>query len=342
MDDQDREAGDEDEVVSLVRAAGARPVPSPERIADARAYFDAAWRAELRQRRARGVWLRAAAVLAAVAALAAAVRLAVPRPPAVARAPLDAAVIVARLDAAAGPPEVEGESGWTALAVGESLNAGRRVRTGPGGAGLRVESGRSVRMAARSRLRWDAPDRLTLEAGAVYVDSGRSENARSSFEVVTPLGVVRETGTQFEVRLHASALVVRVREGSVSVVGPYPASEVARGTELRIAGGEAARREIPAHGSDWSWTLELAPAFEIDGRPPHELLAWAAREAGFELRYADAESERRSRAAQLRGSIRGLRPDQAVAAVMPSTGLAYRLDDGVLRVGPTEASVRVR
>jgi ferric-dicitrate binding protein FerR (iron transport regulator) len=287
------------------------------------------------------LWLQAAAVLASVAALAVALRTGAFRQPAVTRAPEAAAVVVARVDAA-GALEADGESGWTPLTVGDSLTAGRRVRTGPAGAGLRVDDGRSVRLQARSRLRWDARDRLTLESGAVYVDSGRKQGSASSFEVSTPLGAVRETGTQFEVRLDANALVVRVREGRVSLVGRAPEIEVAHGTEVRLDGDRAARRAIPAHGALWSWTLELAPTFEIDGRPPHELVAWAAREAGWELRYADAESDRRARASQLRGSIRGLRPDQAVDAVMPSTGLPHRLQDGVLWIGPSGATPDAR
>lgn len=338
MDDASRDDGDEDEVVSLVRTAGARPNPSAERTADARAFFDAAWRAELRQRRVRSVWLQAAAVLAGVAALAVAVRLGAPRPPAVARTPLDASVVVARLDA--GLVECEGASGWRSLGAGEPLSAGGRVRTGASGAGFRVEDGRSVRLAARSGLAWDAPERLTLESGAVYVDSGRSEGAGSAFEVSTPWGAVRETGTQFEVRLEATGLRVRVREGRVSVVAEAPAIQVARGTELRTGAGGATQRAIPVHGADWSWTLELAPTFDLDGRPSHELLAWAAREAGWELRYADAESRRRAEAAELRGSIRGLRPDEALVAVLPSTGLPHRLQDGVLWIGPSEAGSR--
>ena len=86
--------------------------------------------------------------------------------------------------------------------------------------------------------------------------------------------------------------------------------------------------------------LALAPTFEIDGRPPHDFLAWAAREAGWELRYADAESRRRAEAAELHGSIRGLRPDEAVVSVLPSTGLPHRLQDGVLWIGPSETVLR--
>jgi hypothetical protein len=174
---------------------------------------------------------------------------------------------------------------------------------------------------------------LTLESGAVYVDSGRSGGGDSRFEVHTPRGVVRETGTQFEVRLESAALRVRVREGRVAVTPSEPPLQAGGGTEVRIDdAGVVSQRSIPAYGPDWSWVLSLAPSFEMDGRSPHDFLAWAAREAGFELRYADEATRRQAEAARLRGSIHGVRPDAAVSAVLPSTGLRHRLEAGVLRV----------
>jgi ferric-dicitrate binding protein FerR (iron transport regulator) len=181
-------------------------------------------------------------------------------------------------------------------------------------------------------MRWDAPDRLTLASGAVYVDSG---GAASSFEVRTPRAVVREIGTQFEVLVEEAALRVRVREGRVAVARGDSALDVATGTELRLdERGGATRGPISSYGSEWSWVLALAPAFDMEGRTLHELLSWAARESGWELRYADAESRRLSEGARLRGSIRGARPDEAVA-VVASAGLSHRLREGVLSVGPS-------
>jgi ferric-dicitrate binding protein FerR (iron transport regulator) len=308
-------------------------MPSPERAAEARARVHAAWRSGVRRRRWRRAALAAAAGVAGVA-LALLVGRAVGREPRLARAPAERAAVVARLDVAGGGVEREIESGWVPLGVGDALPAGSRVRVGAQGAGFRLEDGRSVRLGSLSRLRWVALDRLALEAGAVYVDSGRDTPAASSFEVQTSWGAVRETGTRFEVRVEPAALRVRVREGRVAVLGRGPTLDVASGTELRIDGAGPTRREVPAHGPEWSWTTALAPAFEIEGRPLRELLAWASREAGWELRYADDESRRRAESALLHGSIRGLRPDEAVIAVIPTTGLAHRLDEGVLRVGP--------
>jgi hypothetical protein len=333
-----RDGDEEDAAVSLVRLAGARPVPPPERTRASRAYIHAAWRAGIRRRRAQRALLLAAAGLAAVGLAFLGRRGGAPEPPVAGSVTHAPATAVARLDAADSPVERETPSGWIRLTPAEPLAAGSRVRTGAQHAGFRVGGGRSVRLAAGSRLLWDAPDRLRLEAGAVYVDSGGRAAAASSFEVRTGWGAVRETGTQFEVRLEPAALRVRVREGTVAVLGRGPTLDVARGTELRVGDTGATRRAIPIHGPDWSWVLATAPAFEMEGRRLHELLGWAAREAGWELRYADAETRRRSEAAQLHGSIGGLRPDQAVHAAIPATGLPYRLRAGVLQIGPVEAA----
>jgi ferric-dicitrate binding protein FerR (iron transport regulator) len=307
MSETDHEGGDdEDPAMSLVRLAGARPVPPAERTHAARAYVHAAWRAGLRRRRARRALLLAAAGLFAGALAFLGRRGVAPEKPVAEGLPPARGAEVARLDAAAGPVELETAVGWVRLKPAEPLAARSHLRTGAQPAGFHVEGRRSVRVAAGSRLRWDAHDRLVLEAGAVYVDSGAGAgaDAASSFEIRTEWGAVRETGTQFEVRLEPAALRVRVREGRVAVLGRRPTLDVARGTE---------------------------------GRRLHELLSWAAREAGWELRYADAESRRRSESARLHGSIVGLRLDEAVSAAIAATGLPHRLHEGVLSVGPVEA-----
>jgi ferric-dicitrate binding protein FerR (iron transport regulator) len=338
---QDDDGGD---AVSLVRLSGTRPSPSPEATAAARAHVHAAWRAGVARRRFRAGLVLAAAGLAAMAMGYVTWRGTSRAPDSVTAPP---AVLVARLDAAPGLVEWESPSGWTRLTSGDSLPAGGRLRTGPTGAGLRVADGRSVRLAGHSRLRWETADRLSLEAGAVYVDSGRREASSSSFEVATAWGRVRESGTQFEVRLEAAGLRVRVREGRASVLrGNGEAGsptddareDVASGTELRIDERGAVRRTIATHGREWSWALALCPDYAMDGRVLDDVARWAAREAGWELRYTDAESRRRAEAAVLHGSIGGLTAEEAVAAAIPSTGMPYRLEDGVLWIGPRPAT----
>lgn len=322
--EDDSERDDEGDAVSLLRLAGPRLAPSPGQQETARAHVRAAWQAGVRRRRLQRGALWAAA--AALVALGLALQRIGPR----GAEPREAgAVVVAQLDAASGLVEREDASGWARLATGAALPAGSRVRTGASGAGLRAPDGRSVRVHAFSRLRWDAPDRLTLEAGTVYLDSGGGGLRGRPFEVHTRWGTVREAGTQFEVSLDEAALRVRVREGQVDLAGESATS----GTELRLDAHGLTRRASPVHGPEWTWVLALAPAFEMDGRSLHQLVSWAAREAGWELRYLDAASQQRARHAVLHGSLRGARPDEAVLAVIPTSGLRAEVSDGVLRIG---------
>jgi hypothetical protein len=325
-----RRTDEEGDEMSLLRLAGPRPAPSPAAAAAARAQVRDAWRAGVRRRRTRTALVAAAAVGVAISAATLSQRDLHPAPQGA--APVGAAVL-GSVDAG-GPVEREAAAGWTPLAVGDAVLEGSRIRTAGSGAGLRAPDGRSLRVAADSRVLWETQGRLTLEAGAVYLDSGRpAADAARPFEVRTAWGVVRETGTQFEVRLDPAGLRVRVREGLVAVRDETAAG----GVELRVDSGGVTRRAFPVHGSEWAWVLSLAPAFEMDGRSLHELASWASREAGWELVYLDAESRRRAESAVLRGSIRGVRPDEAVIAVTPSTGLRPEVKRGLLEIGPDGA-----
>src|SRR5207237_6924375 len=92
--------------------------------------------------------------------------------------------------------------------------------------GMRLESGRSARMLfqitgggtlrldVNSCIYLESPSLLRLDYGALYVDSAR---AQKRLTLTTLMGNVRDIGTQFEVRMHQGTLVIRVREGSVSL-----------------------------------------------------------------------------------------------------------------------------
>jgi ferric-dicitrate binding protein FerR (iron transport regulator) len=247
------------------------------------------------------------------------------------------AAVVAHLQSARGVLEAETSAGWAPLAPGEAARAGAFLRTGAGGAAaFRAAGGQSVRLDGDTRARWTAPGVLELVEGAVYVDSARAAPG-PGMQVRTPRGSVREVGTQFEVRLRGDAVRVRVREGRVAVAGAAaPGVEADAGTELWLEAGGVRRGAVPVHGPDWAWVHTVVPAAEIDGRPLREFLDWAGREGGWTLRYADGDTARLAETTVLHGSVRGLGPEEAVAAVLPSVGLPYRLEDGVLRIGPAE------
>jgi hypothetical protein len=197
-------------------------------------------------------------------------------------------------------------------------------------AALRLADGPALRMDSNSRARLVSARVVELERGAVYVDSSGARFG--GIEVRTPFGVARDIGTQFEVRRESDALIVRVRQGSVSLRGPS-------GNELRIGSGTAVsmapdgrHRTIAFTGDEWSWMQNVSPPPLIEGKPVAALLGWISSETGLAIRYADRESERLAAETLLHGNLGELRPDQAAEAVLPSAGLEVTREPGVLIV----------
>jgi hypothetical protein len=80
------------------------------------------------------------------------------------------------------------------------------------------------------------------------------------------------------------------------------------------------RRAIPPDGPDSFWALEEAPAFDIEGRSLREFLAWAAKEKGLGLRFTPDSLEASTSRTVLHGSIAKMTSDEALRAVLPTTG----------------------
>jgi ferric-dicitrate binding protein FerR (iron transport regulator) len=308
---------DEDMTARLLRLAGPRPDAPADRAARVREAVHARWRTAAARRTVRARRLTAAALLAAAAVTVIAVRV-WKQPDAVAPAPAVVAATVERLDGA-----VEG------LAVDGAVHEGTWMATGPSGrAALRLPDGTSMRIDVGSRARLVAPSVVELAAGALYFDTAPGSAA---LEVRTPLGVARDVGTQFEIRLEPAALRLRVRTGLVELQVGERTVPARPGTELTVAGEAAVSRPIAASGPDWQWAADMAPPFEIDGRPLAAFLAHLAREQGWDLRY-EGGLAREASGIMLHGSVRDLSPEDALAVTLRTSGLAHRLQDGELRV----------
>jgi hypothetical protein len=94
-------------------------------------------------------------------------------------------------------------------------------------------------------------------------------------------------------------------------------------------------RKVSAHGPEWEWAVNLAPAFEIEGQPLAAFLEYLSREHGWTLRYADGALARDASSIVLHGSINGLQPRDALAVALTTSGLVYRFRDGDLLVSRT-------
>jgi hypothetical protein len=246
---------------------------------------------------------------------------------------------VAELAVARGGVErfVPDEARWEALPSGAQLDAGSRLRTSPdGGAAFVVLRDLVIRADGATEWIFDDAAQVRLAGGKLYVDTGSTGSAGRALQIVTPHGVVRHVGTQYEVRALSSELRVRVREGRVQLEprAAGPPRETAAGEELLLmADGAVALRPFAADSPEWQWAEALAVPIDVDGGTAFEALQWVARETGRRLIFEDANAELLARNAIIHGSSAGLEPLQVLNVVMAtSAGLDYALGDGTLVV----------
>jgi ferric-dicitrate binding protein FerR (iron transport regulator) len=152
---------------------------------------------------------------------------------------------------------------------------------------------------------------------------------------VTPAGVVRHIGTQFQVQVDGITTRVQVREGRVLLTPATGApTDIAAGDDLRIAGDDVQwRRGAPSFGIDWDWTAGIAPVLAIENRPLAEFVTWVAREHGWQVQYGEPGLQPRTHDIRLHGSLDGLDSAAMLERVSLVTGVSLEVRDGVLWVG---------
>lgn len=321
----------DDEVACLVRLAGPTgstgPIPA-ERRARVRTAVHEAWRDEhiVRTRRRR---LTVAVLLAAAASgvIAFAIRRPIRTP---APGPVPVPVLVARIDQTTAVP--------ARFTAGGAVMSGSTVTTSAGTLAMTLTSGVQLRLDASSSARVDSATDVALERGAVYVDSTGAhptEPGASPINIHTPAGLVRDIGTQFQVRIEARldgpGIRIRVRDGQVRVTS-------AKGVDARAdAGGELFSRpdgsierlDIAATGSEWAWAERAAPLFSVEGKTLGAFLDWVSREGAWTVTFADRRFSQAARATVLHGRpdlLKGLTPAEALDVVLPTCGLRHRID----------------
>lgn len=322
---------DDETTGRLLRIGGMRAQVPTDRARRVKRTFLDECSAVVRSRAVRRRRVAVAAVLALAAGAIVAVRLGTPRVLTPAVRPIVATV--ERLEGAGGRTRVAGASTeGAATAPADTLRGGDEIETGPTGrVSLRLLHGVSLRFDHGSRARFVSAGVVELGAGAVYVDSGPSAgDLKSVLELHTSFGVVRNIGTQFEVRVSSSSLRVRVRSGLVEVrrADRAEASSARPGTELTLDRMGASSRAVLAYGPEWAWAASLAPPLEMEGRPLAAFLEHLCREQGWGLAYADATLAREASGMILHGSAAGLQPSDALAGALATTGLTHRFEDG--------------
>ena len=224
------------------------------------------------------------------------------------------------------------------VAPGGPLPAGIEIVTGAGGrAALRLPAGASVRLDSLTSVRLESGRTMELSEGAVYVDSGGAKGG--SVEIRTSSGLVRDVGTRFQVRLAEESLQVTVREGAASLGRSDATYEIQAGNRLTAgAGGEISRAAVPPNGPEWDWIQEIAPPFPLEGKTLKEFLDWVERETGRPIRFQGGALGPERASIVLHGSVEGMRPDEAPAAVLPTCGLTSHREGDVLVIEPADSS----
>jgi ferric-dicitrate binding protein FerR (iron transport regulator) len=296
-----------DPIAALIQLAGHRPAVPPEVTARVRDAVRDEWERSTR-RRTRTRWMAAAACIALVATIA----LIALRTPATSPAPTSRA-IVARAETITGAAI---GAGGRFLEPGMELRAGDVLETARGAAASVLWGGATLRVDGNTHLRLQSTHRLSLDRGAVYVASNGA-----GVVVTTPLGAIEDIGTQFEVRVDAGALRVRVRDGRIDLRRNGETHSASAGVELSAgASGEVTRRAVPRSGAEWDWILRAAPAMALEGRTLRGVIDAVSREKGLTPVYAERVSD-----ARLHGNL-PLSPDEALAAALTASGASARVD----------------
>jgi ferric-dicitrate binding protein FerR (iron transport regulator) len=326
-DPADRTASDDDTTSRLLRLAGPRATVSSERAARVRSAVRRDWQIGIRRRERHRRFLIGALLAAGVLFVVFAGRSAIDSGP---RPEVTAGVNVAAAEHIEGRVLSDSSDRQRrALQSNDPIRAGEWIETDENSrASLRFTQGISVRLDTGSRLRPLTRGAIELAAGAVYVDT---EQEHGRFEVRTPLAVARDIGTQFEVRLIAGTLRLRVRSGEVELREGTRSVSGRSGTEITWSKTSAASRPFATHGPEWQWMVGLAP-LAMEGQLLAAFLEQVAREQGWSVEYADARLASRANAIVLHGSVTGLSPHDAIATAIATSGLTHRIERGVVKV----------
>ena len=311
-----------DAIERLLRAAGPRPAVPEERAERVRSAVHAHWRRSVRGRKLvrRVAW--AAVPLAAAAAWVVLVSPDLsPWIPVERWLRMPAATLV-RADGSVLRPDGGG------VAVGSELAAGTALETAADGrVALRLGANASVRIDTSTRLRVVSRGELFLDHGAVYVDTGDRSGNRTPVSVRTPLGFVRDIGTQYLVRSGGGAVKVSVREGMARFESGDRSHDAVAGVRLTVREDGGVREEqVPSFGPEWDWVLDVAPPYALEGSLLHDYLAWIEKETGLRVEYRDRSIASDATIVVLHGSIEGLRPDETLGVVLPTCGLRHTIE----------------
>lgn len=325
--DDDPSGKDEDLLPRLFRVLGPRP-SLPD---DMKLGWEATFGRELANRNAQQRGQRRRYLLAACASVAALAVTVV-----YLQRETPAAAAVATVVMVRGHVESTTVAKPQPLRDADTLRVGQRVHIGPQAyLALRYRDV-DVRMDSNTVAVLHAT-RLQLERGKIYVDAGPKPHQGPTLMIETSFGTLTHVGTQFVVSVNADEMRAAVREGAVAInaAGERLTISAADGpTEVLVSSaGALTTRPIAGSGALWSWVVDAAPGYTIEGRSADEFLVWASRQLGAKLDYSSEATHVHAQTVVLRGGIRAMSVAQGLVALTATTDLDVdQSDPAVLRV----------
>ena len=205
-----------------------------------------------------------------------------------------------------------------------SVKAGAQLRTGSGGrAALRLTDGVELRLDSRHARRVRGRRARPAVAGRRVCRLRRRRGAeRARLRARHARRRVRHLGTQYEARLAGRGLrVAFARAGCGSARRAGAVHRRCRRANCSVAAGRVERSALAPNAAEWNWLATVTPPFTLEGRSVED--SWTgpdARPAGTVV-FASPEAAAAARAVTLSGTVEGLTPDEAVAAVLSTTSL---------------------
>jgi ferric-dicitrate binding protein FerR (iron transport regulator) len=220
------------------------------------------------------------------------------------------------------------------------LKDGQAVGTGAkSGLTLAWNDGGSLRLDQNTFVEVESGSEIYLKSGRIYFDSMPSgvphvvtEPSKARLTIRTDAGIVRHYGTQFITETNGSQLSVLVREGRVSVEGLHVSKTATVGQKLTVTrSGQTTVQDIAVSGGDWQWIEKTSPSLTLDNRPIIEFLTWVSRETGRPLQISPKVLETVN--VETLHGVADMEPSRALPFYMPTTGLKWHIEDGVIVIG---------
>ncbi len=317
----DKRSGEMDSVGQLINYAGAREGIQAETMNAARRNVTAHWENVVATQQGRGGrrithWYALAASLIVVtgAALLLAQLRTTPE-----------VILTASVDHILGDVFIDD----VALRPGDKIPADARIETdAESRIAVRMANGQSLRIDTSSELFFHSPEHVSLQSGAVYIDSdGAPEHL--PILISTSIASVQDVGTQFQVRLLNATLIVGVREGSVEIAQQGQASRaIDHGRFIELSPMSQGEERLLQHDDpSWEWIKTLAPDSAAPKSTLEQFLRRYADELGVRLRWTDIVSEENARKIEISGLDEDATPSESLEIVHAIADFKIRTDN---------------